>query len=1128
MHIKALRLLQKCLKNKEEVLDLSDCGLDAHALSHDTPIDMILRKCTHVRVLILNRNFRADYRSEYWNSITHLPSAISELRNLEELYAVGNQAKGRIGDLGVLQDLKHLRMLDLSGNAIDDIESLLGLRNLTHLVLQKNDIWHLSGMQKLEKLEYLNLDKNEIRDLIPLSGLPFLKVLHADNNKIDGLAGFGALPELELLDLSYNNIRSLERMSGFDKLKKLVLAHNKISEINYPGHFPELEELDLSYNHIAELPGLDGFTMLKKANFSNNRITILKDLGNPPALRELDVSHNWIVQVEPSSILTNKIGLFLGHNRLQTISRDAYSVFFARTDPGVYEWLLKWQDAHPGAAVPGDMDLDLELFKITRKMQEGEEVTDQDLKALHVLFLCFHLLPNPLSGLPMQVIRQGIAATLHYLEESERTGTENLYEAKMLIVGQPRAGKTSLRFKLVDVNSTLPIEDMTTRGIDILLLEFDFIDETGKHRPFSYNVWDFGGQQIYQTTHQFFLTHRSLYVLVVDSARDGIGNEDAAVNYWLQAVELLGGNSPMLLLKNIKAGRDIDIDLSKKRERFDFLGKDYTIDLDGLIHGSNKYNARDVREFNRLRDDIEHELRHLPLVGFKMPRDWVRIRKDLQELSLKRPYISKQDYMELCQRSGVNGYDVQMELSGIFHDLGVFLHFQDHPGLDEFIILQNVWATDAVFAVLDHPGVRENSGTFTEGDLLGIWEEKGYMKEVHRKLLALMMRFEMCYHFGKGKEARFIVPEMLPRDPPKNYSWKQDNDLVLFYKYDFMPKGLLTRLIVRLHRHINRVENEEIVWKTTVQIDGDSLYCPNTLAEIREAWDNKQLFVKVHGSNRKNLMDKISHEIDLLNNEYFGRIDNSDSKKKSKWYKMIPCSCPVCRDSNEKHFYDYTTLLRAKEKGKPIQCQLSFEDVEVQKLLDGIFVEDKKAKPGTSEKKLFISFAQEDLALVNDFITHLAALKSDRKVTTWHCTQLIAGQSWDAEIKKEFFEADIVCFMISPNFMNSRYIQKYEVQWAFDRIAKDTRFRIVPIILESCRWTTKENDLMQFTALPYWSKPVTGFKNQNIAWLIVTECLEIMIKEADAPRGYDFYNSNVLTKKVQKLLEQLVKDQLDA
>ena len=61
------------------------------------------------------------------------------------------------------------------------------------------------------------------------------------------------------------------------------------------------------------------------------------------------------------------------------------------------------------------------------------------------------------------------------------------------------------------------------------------------------HVWDFGGQEIMHATHQFFLTERSLY-LVVLSGREG--NEDADAEYWLKLVESFGGESPVFVVLN--------------------------------------------------------------------------------------------------------------------------------------------------------------------------------------------------------------------------------------------------------------------------------------------------------------------------------------------------------------------------------------------------------------------------------------------------------------------------------------------------------------------------------------------------------------------------------------------------
>ena len=66
-----------------------------------------------------------------------------------------------------------------------------------------------------------------------------------------------------------------------------------------------------------------------------------------------------------------------------------------------------------------------------------------------------------------EIRKQGSAAILNYLLEKKSQGLENLYEAKMLIVGEGGSGKTSLLRRLYQTNKLLPEESETTKGIDI-------------------------------------------------------------------------------------------------------------------------------------------------------------------------------------------------------------------------------------------------------------------------------------------------------------------------------------------------------------------------------------------------------------------------------------------------------------------------------------------------------------------------------------------------------------------------------------------------------------------------------------------------------------------------------------
>ena len=73
---------------------------------------------------------------------------------------------------------------------------------------------------------------------------------------------------------------------------------------------------------------------------------------------------------------------------------------------------------------------------------------------------------------------------------------------------------------------------------------------------FRLNVWDFGGQEIMHATHQFFMTERSLYLLVLNGRE---GGEDLDAEYWLKHVQSFGGKSPVIVVLNKIAQQPFDL-----------------------------------------------------------------------------------------------------------------------------------------------------------------------------------------------------------------------------------------------------------------------------------------------------------------------------------------------------------------------------------------------------------------------------------------------------------------------------------------------------------------------------------------------------------------------------------------
>ena len=515
---------------------------------------------------------------------------------------------------------------------------------------------------------------------------------------------------------------------------------------------------------------------------------------------------------------------------------------------------------------------------------------------------------NPLETPPMEIARKGIEAIGEYFRQLEEEGKDYLYEAKLLIVGEPGAGKTTLAKTIQNPDYQLQENEKSTEGIDVSQYHFVMPNE----QDFRVNIWDFGGQEIYHATHQFFLTKRSLYVLVADTRK-----EDTDFYYWLKVIELLSDNSPLLIIKNEKQDRKREINERALRGQFTNLKETLAT------------NLATKRGFPEILTKIEHHISNLPLVGSTLPKTWTNVRETLEKES--RNYISLEEYLRICQENGFTQHQDKLQLSGYLHDLGVCLHFQDDPILKHTVILKPEWGTDAVYKVLDNDTVKNNLGEFNSNNLADIWHEEKY-NLMQDQLLRLMMKFKLCYKIP-GRDDSYIAPQLLSENQPE-YDWDETNNLILRYTYDFMPKGIITQFIVVMHEDI---DEQRYVWKSGVILHKDE-----TKAEVIEYYNKREIKIRIAGKSKKDLLTIVNYELDKIHSSY----------KQLKYTQLIPCNCQNCKYSQDPHFYEFDILRKFKQDGQnEIQCQKSYKMVDVRRLID-----DVKPKTNHSEPNIIDPF----------------------------------------------------------------------------------------------------------------------------------------------------------------------------
>ncbi|NER83464.1 MAG: TIR domain-containing protein [Leptolyngbya sp. SIO1D8] len=508
---------------------------------------------------------------------------------------------------------------------------------------------------------------------------------------------------------------------------------------------------------------------------------------------------------------------------------------------------------------------------------------------------------NQLEDPPPEIIGLGINSTLNYLRQQLEQGKDYLYEAKFLIVGEGGAGKTSLAKKLLNPDCELDIWEASTEGIDVLRWDFPLRDGT----LFRANIWDFGGQEIYHATHQFFLTKRSLYALVVDTRQD---NTD--LYYWLSMVSLLSDSSPVFIIKNEKQDRQCEVNERQLRGEFENLKETLPT------------NLKTNRGLAEISQKIQQSITALPHVGTSLPKKWVDVRRALE--TNERNYISLGEYTRICEANGFTQRTDQLQLSDYLHDLGVCLHFQKDPILKHTVILKPEWATTAVYKALDTKSVRNNLGRFTRPQLDNIWSDDEY-SAMCDELLQLMMQFKLCYEIP-GHPQHYIAPQLLSPDSP-DYDWNHSTNLLLRYRYGFMPKGIFTRLVVELHEFI---ENQQLVWKTGAVFTNGT-----ARAEVIEHYPKREIRIRVSGNDQKRWLSAVTHEIEKIHQSYTST--NNPGKNRLRYQTLIPCNCTTCKGSQTPHDYPYERLQKFLRNGQyQIQCQESYQMVDVRRLLDDI------------------------------------------------------------------------------------------------------------------------------------------------------------------------------------------------
>jgi internalin A len=746
------------------------------------------------------------------------------------------------------------------------------------------DIWELNldarglselpaEIEQLSQLQQLSLDGNQLTELpAELWTLSKLQYLSLDGNQLTELSPeVGRLSQLRDLTVSNNKLTRLPREIGnLSRLQDLSVSNNELTEI--PVEIKKLSQLQFLYldnNRLTRIPiEIGELSSLQYLYLDSNQLTeIPMEIGNLLLLESLFLYHNKLKKIPVQICKLNQLQiLHLFGNEIIELPREIGNLSHLHS-----------------LSLSGNLitELPVQLGELTEL--ENLSVRSTPLRT-----------PSP------EILSQGTASILQYLRDLADDGDKatRQYISKLLVVGQGGVGKTQLLAALRDEEFNEHSD--TTHGLNVRELKIQHPQEVDE--VMTLNTWDFAGQDIEHATHQFFLSNRSLFLLVWNARH---GYEQSKVHYWLDTIRAKAPQAPILLVAtHVEEGRDADLPLAD-------LKREYP-----QIAGSFSVSNRARSGFEDLRREICHQAAALPLMGELWPSKWLAAADAVRALDAK--HCRPEKIFAVMAQHGVDNALGKMLLRWL-HDLGELLHFADNPALCDLVVLQPQWVREYISRVLEDESVINSRGLFTKADMERLWGDLSLWVRLH--LLEMMEQFDLSYRTLENEEVSLVV-ERLPHEN-QSYAelWeaKQNETAVtLIYQLDSIPAGIPTWFIARSHRFSSHIH-----WRTGALFQQEAGEIPRHLALLKTDVRDRSIQLSVRGPYPQNFLA-------LLRDGFEQTLERFPGLKVKR---QIPCPCQS-KENPCSYLFDYDLLL-ARRKPQ-IECPISEEDVEVSTLLFGL------------------------------------------------------------------------------------------------------------------------------------------------------------------------------------------------
>ncbi|MCL2064354.1 MAG: hypothetical protein FWG98_08285 [Candidatus Cloacimonetes bacterium] len=455
--------------------------------------------------------------------------------------------------------------------------------------------------------------------------------------------------------------------------------------------------------------------------------------------------------------------------------------------------------------------------------------------------------------------------------------TKRLNEARIIILGEKGAGKTSIARRLIDVDAEMPKEGESTEGVIRYIWTFTDNDSNDMNT----HIWDFAGHSITHSAHRCFMSARCVYIYVYN----GRIERDNDPVYWLEQIRIYGDNPPIFFLINEKDNNRADIAERTLKKDYPFIVGYYRVDI------ANE----DKTALEKFRKDVMNIVRNNPSWNNQLiSSETYKVKNDLRIFfnNTKVPHITLEKFDEIATKNGASSERVTGILEDL-HTLGICLWYNNEE-MEDFntLVLNPDWITNGIYKIING-GFNSNRHILTVKDgveILKSDERYKYPRDKVAYLFRLMKIYELAFFKAHNQ---IFIPIILPKDEPDElpvFDIPSERLTMSFIVDKSLPPNITSRVIV--HRsEFNEIYDEKLLWRTGAALKSSK---HNAIALIDE--NGRSITVCVSGSGKTKYLGELR---ETLHNVF----DSYKAINPKLWYEVLlpeTLQTDVIRKFNEK------------------------------------------------------------------------------------------------------------------------------------------------------------------------------------------------------------------------------------